>query len=61
MITKEEGKNQLKRLVERFSDNLEQYKQTDYKEHNVRSEFIDTFFKSFGWDVGNSEGKDERP
>jgi len=60
MITKEEGKNQLKRLVERFSDNLEQYKQTEYKEHNVRSEFIDPFFKSFGWDVDNSEGNSEK-
>ena len=59
MITKEEGKNQLKRHVENFRDNLEQYKQTDYQEDSVRTDFIDKFFKSFGWDVGNSEGKDE--
>ena len=56
MITKEEGKNQLKHLVKRFSDNLEQYKQPDYKEHHVRSEFIDGFFKSFGWDVDKING-----
>ena len=60
MITKEEGKNQLKHLVKRFSDNLEQYKQPGYKEHHVRSEFIDMFFKSFGWDVDNSEGNSEK-
>ena len=60
MITKEEGKNQLKHLVKRFSDNLEQYKQPGYKEHHVRSEFIDGFFKSFGWDVDNSEGNSEK-
>jgi type I restriction-modification system DNA methylase subunit len=44
------------RLVEQFSRNYRDYKSRDYSEASVRSEYIDPFFVSLGWDVGNTEG-----
>ncbi|MFQ5595402.1 MAG: Eco57I restriction-modification methylase domain-containing protein, partial [Anaerolineae bacterium] len=43
-------------LVERFDRNLEAYKAGQYKEAQVRQEFIDPFFKALGWDVDNEQG-----
>lgn len=43
-------------LVERFDRNLEAYKQGQYKETQLRQEFIDPFFKALGWDVDNEQG-----
>ena len=60
MITKEQGKEIIKKLVETFRDNLQQYQQSGYKEAHVRKEFIDKFFTAFGWDVNNEEGLSER-
>jgi type I site-specific restriction endonuclease len=39
------------RLVERFDENLDAYKQGRYNETQVRREFIDPLFQSLGWDV----------
>ena len=41
------------KLVERFEDNLEAYKQGKYNEAQVRVEFIDPFFEELGWDIYN--------
>ena len=60
MITKEQGKEIIGKLVETFRDNLQQYSQTSYKEAHVRKEFIDKLFVAFGWDVNNEEGLSER-
>lgn len=43
-------------LVERFERNIKNYKSGDYKETEVRQEFIDPFFEALGWDVTNKEG-----
>ncbi|MBM3242060.1 restriction endonuclease subunit M [Candidatus Poribacteria bacterium] len=43
-------------LVERFDRNLDDYKQGNYNETQVRREFIDPFFKALGWDVDNEQG-----
>lgn len=43
-------------LVERFARNLEAYKRPDYKETQVRVEFVDPFFEALGWDVRNVQG-----
>lgn len=43
-------------LVERFKYNLDDYKQGNYNETQVRREFIDPFFKALGWDVSNEKG-----
>ncbi|MCD6413286.1 MAG: N-6 DNA methylase, partial [Elusimicrobia bacterium] len=44
------------KLIERFKDNLEDYKSGRYNETQVRLEFIDPFFKALGWDVHNEKG-----
>ena len=43
-------------LVERFENNLESYKKGQFKETQVRREFIDPFFEELGWDIANKQG-----
>lgn len=40
-------------LIEQFDRNIERYKSGNYNEEDVRSEFIDPFFKALGWDLYN--------
>lgn len=47
---------EIKQLIERFRDNLEDYKSGKYKETQVRREFIDPMFNALGWDVANRSG-----
>jgi hypothetical protein len=51
-----EAKAQVEQLVERFDRNLETYKRPEYKETQVRVEFIDPLFEALGWDVRNVQG-----
>lgn len=60
MVTKEEAKKLVQELVEIFKNNYNQYKLPPYKEAQVRIEFIDKFFKAFGWDVDNKQGFSEQ-
>jgi len=46
----------IKRLVDTFHRNIESLKSGDYKETQVRREFIDPFFTALGWDVENKSG-----
>jgi len=57
---KEEAKQNIKKLVERFRYNLDVYKKSTYNETQVRIEFIDPFFEAMGWDVGNKQGHAEQ-
>ncbi|MBN1364945.1 MAG: N-6 DNA methylase [Syntrophaceae bacterium] len=43
-------------LIERFEQNLEAYRSGQYKEQQLRQEFINPFFKALGWDVYNTAG-----
>ncbi len=43
-------------LVNRFGDQYDSYKRSDYNETQVRRDFIDPFFRLLGWDVDNSQG-----
>src|SRR3990172_4937117 len=56
MITKEEAYRKISELVDRFSDQYESYKKSDYNETLTRRDFIDPFFKALGWDIDNEEG-----
>ncbi|NJN96482.1 MAG: N-6 DNA methylase [Anaerolineales bacterium] len=47
---------QLNLLIERFRDNLPDYKSGKYNETQVRREFIDPLFKLLGWDIDNDKG-----
>jgi type I restriction-modification system DNA methylase subunit len=53
---KEQAKQKLRELVERFRYNLDVYKKSTYNEAQVRWEFIDPFFEALGWDVSNKQG-----
>ena len=49
-------KLKLKALVKRFFEQSEEYHLTQYNEENVRSDFIDEFFKLLDWDIVNKSG-----
>ncbi len=59
-MQKEDAKQKIKELVERFRENLDVYKRTTYNETQVRREFIDPFFEALGWDVSNTQGYAEQ-
>lgn len=44
------------RLIERYEAQREAYQSGQYKETQIRVEFIDPFFKALGWDVANEHG-----
>ena len=56
MITKDEAIKKIKSLVERFEEQKESYKKTDYNETQTRQDFINPFWKALGWDVDNEIG-----
>jgi hypothetical protein len=43
-------------LIERFRENLDDYKSGQYNETQLRREFLDPFFEALGWDVHNRQG-----
>jgi len=45
---KEDAKQNIEKLVERFRYNLDIYKKSTYNETQVRIEFIDPFFEAMG-------------
>ena len=53
--SREEAKNRIQELVNRFDKNKKQYLDKSYDETNVRVEFIDKFFEALGWDVYNEK------
>ncbi|HNS49714.1 MAG TPA: Eco57I restriction-modification methylase domain-containing protein [Anaerolineae bacterium] len=58
--TLDEGRDQVAALVERFGRNLAHYRRPEYKEAQVRIEFINPFLEALGWDVGNVSGFGEQ-
>jgi len=57
---KTEAQKQIKSLIDRFTENISQYKRTDYDEANTRVDFIDPFFEALGWDVANKQAYAEQ-
>ena len=55
-MTKEEAYKKIEKLVERFDEQKESYKNSDYNETLTRRDFIDPFFKALGWDIDNENG-----
>ncbi|MFH1315638.1 MAG: N-6 DNA methylase [Candidatus Uhrbacteria bacterium] len=47
----------IQELVKKFSDNFEYYQAIDYKEQELRHEFLNPFFQELGWDMENTAGK----
>ncbi len=56
MSTKETAHKKISELVERFTEQYNSYKKTDYNETLTRRDFIDPFFKALGWDIDNENG-----
>lgn len=54
--TKQAAKKQLEVLVQAFDKNIERYKSPDYGEASTRLNFIDPFWRCFGWPIGNQPG-----
>jgi predicted type IV restriction endonuclease len=52
----DKARRDIQGLVQRFARNLDVYTRPDYKETQVRVEFIDPFFEALGWDVRNVQG-----
>jgi hypothetical protein len=46
-------------LVERFERDRKVFVSSDYKEEQLRAEFLNPFFESLGWDVSNKAGLTE--
>ena len=56
MISKEQALAKITTLVERFEEQKDFYRQSDYNETLKRRDFIDPFFKALGWDIDNEQG-----
>jgi len=59
MISKDTAYKKISALVQRFDEQSGSYKKSDYNETLTRRDFIDPFFKAFGWDMNNEEGYSE--
>lgn len=46
----------LKKKVEQYDSEIDQYKQQSYNETQLRVDFVNYFFELLGWDVLNEEG-----
>ncbi|MDR0705460.1 MAG: N-6 DNA methylase [Planctomycetaceae bacterium] len=59
MTNKEIAYRQIAGLVEKFLSQIESYENDGYNETQTRRDFIDPFFKAFGWDIDNEQGYSE--
>ncbi len=59
-VMREDARNKITELIERFDRNSEVYRSGNYNETQVRREFIDPFFDALGWDVANKAGYAEQ-
>lgn len=53
MIDRLTAQQRISELVNRFEEQYKSFKSSDYNETQARTEFIDPFFESLGWDVYN--------
>jgi predicted type IV restriction endonuclease len=49
----------VKRLVDRFDQDRKVFQSGDYKEEQLRLEFLNPFFTALGWDMDNRQGLSE--
>jgi len=54
-MTKEEAKEKIKLLIDKFNSQIEFYKSLNYNETKTRQDFINPFFKALGWDIDNDK------
>lgn len=58
--TKSEAIQQLEDLVRAFGANEARFKNSAYKESQLRNDFLNKLLKAFGWDVDNELGKSQK-
>jgi type I restriction-modification system DNA methylase subunit len=46
----------IRQLIEKFSEQAQQYRSADYNETQLRIDFINPMFKALGWDMDNIAG-----
>ncbi|GHT32164.1 hypothetical protein FACS1894214_3930 [Planctomycetales bacterium] len=56
MPTKEEARQIVSQLVEKYRSQIGTYESTHYDEANTRRDFLDALFDALNWDIGNKEG-----
>jgi len=54
-MNKEEAKEKIKLLIEKFSSQIDFYKSLNYNETQTRQDFINPFFETLGWDIDNKK------
>ena len=47
----------VKRLVDRFDRDRNAFLSPDYKEEQLRAEFLNPFFTALGWDMDNKQDR----
>ncbi|GAB4480614.1 MAG: hypothetical protein OHK0057_34310 [Thermoflexibacter sp.] len=57
LVTKEEAKEKIRELIEKFESHKEYFKTLEYNETQTRKDFIAPFFRALGWDIDNKKGK----
>jgi hypothetical protein len=50
----------IRRLVERFDQQLDQVRSPDYNETQLRIDFVNPVFRQLGWDIDNTQGYAEQ-
>ncbi|MBI2576467.1 N-6 DNA methylase, partial [Candidatus Woesearchaeota archaeon] len=58
-LTKEEARNEVKKLVDKYTRIGESGSIKRYNEEDTKAEFIEPLFEALGWDVRNTENDDE--
>ena len=58
-LSKEQAKEEVKKLVDKYNRILESGSIKRYKEEDTKAEFIEPLFEALGWDVRNTENDDE--
>ena len=58
-LTKERVKEEVKKLVDKYTRIVESGSIKRYKEEDTKAEFIEPLFEALGWDVRNIENDDE--
>ena len=59
MPTKEQARERISILVDRFNEHVDEYRKGAYNEHQTRVDYINPFWKALGWDMDNEQGHAE--
>src|ERR1041385_59997 len=58
-MTREQAKEKITGLVDRYREHKDEYHAADYNEQKTRQDFINPFLECLGWDIDNKKGASE--